>query len=175
MHTALPSQHKLNTLPTSTRSITQPQSRYASPCSPSLSSYPAQTSSPPPPPSPSSSSSSSSPAPSPSTSPPSASPPSTSSVRYSSTPPPSHPSRLANDPLLDAWNGAKSNDADQQVKLALTELLNSAPIKTDHEGRMWVQKRLMDTEHRLKARRRSRISGLGLQKDGAPVSGSSDR
>ncbi|QSS63948.1 hypothetical protein I7I51_01009 [Histoplasma capsulatum] len=170
MHTVLPSQHKLNTLPTSTRSITQPQSRYASPCSASLSSYPAQTSSPPPPPPPSSSSSSiSSSAPSPSTS-----PPPTSSVRYSSTPPPSHPSRVANDPLLDAWNGAKSNDADQQVKLALTELLNSAPIKTDHEGRMWLQKKLMDTEHRLKARRRSRISGLGLQKDGAPVSGSSD-
>ncbi|OJD09788.1 hypothetical protein AJ78_08928 [Emergomyces pasteurianus Ep9510] len=83
-------------------------------------------------------------------------------ARNSSTPPPSHLFHPSKDPIFDATNSNKSNDVDQQVKLALTELLNSAPIKTDHEVRMWVQNKLMDTEHRLKARRKSRISSLGL-------------
>ncbi|PGH36164.1 hypothetical protein GX50_01020 [[Emmonsia] crescens] len=87
-----------------------------------------------------------------------------SPTRNSSTPPPSHLSDLSDDTIFDATNCDKSNDVDQQVKLALTELLNSAPIKTDHDVRMWVQNKLMDTEHRLKARRKSRISSLGLKK-----------
>ncbi|KAK2811366.1 hypothetical protein FQN50_002243 [Emmonsiellopsis sp. PD_5] len=82
-------------------------------------------------------------------------------TRYSSTPPSAHAPQ-PNDPskfstLVDD-NCDKSNEVDQQVKLALTELLNCANIKADHEVRMWVQNKLMDTEHRLKARRRSRIS-----------------
>ena len=52
------------------------------------------------------------------------------------------------------------NDADQQVKLALIDLLNCTSIKSDHEVRMWVQKRLMDTEQKLKERRRSRLCRL---------------
>ncbi|PGH08912.1 hypothetical protein GX51_00969 [Blastomyces parvus] len=92
------------------------------------------------------------------------------SIRYSSTPPASSLSLLSTDPIFDATNSDKSNDVDQQVKLALTELLNSAPIKTQHDVRMWVQNKLMDTEHRLKARRKSRISSLGLKNDTLPLS-----
>ncbi|EEQ83384.1 uncharacterized protein BDCG_00189 [Blastomyces dermatitidis ER-3] len=91
-------------------------------------------------------------------------------IRYSSTPPPSPLSPLSTDPIFDAVNGDKSNDVDQQVKLALTELLNSASIKTHQDVRMWVQNKLMDTEHRLKARRKRRISNLGLKNDTSPLS-----
>ncbi|PGH06696.1 hypothetical protein AJ79_06480 [Helicocarpus griseus UAMH5409] len=95
-----------------------------------------------------------------------------SPTRYSSTPPSSHPYPELDDSLstlLDEKNCDKSNDADQQVKLALTELLNCANIKSDHEVRMWVQNKLMDTEHRLKARRKSRISNMTTNKSGLSI------
>lgn len=60
--------------------------------------------------------------------------------------------------LLESSDTNKSDDIDHQVKLALTELLNCSTVKADHEMRMWIQNRLMDTEHRIRARRRSRIS-----------------
>ncbi|PGH23672.1 hypothetical protein AJ80_02278 [Polytolypa hystricis UAMH7299] len=89
-------------------------------------------------------------------------------VRISSTPPTPVSSVSSNTPT-DAttptsifWDrdgdDRKSADADQQVKLALIELLNSEDIKGDQYLRMWVQNRLMDTEHRLKARRKSRFA-----------------
>jgi hypothetical protein len=54
----------------------------------------------------------------------------------------------------DADRGA---DIDHQVKLALTDLLNSSDIRNDMDARMWVQNRLMSVERRLKARRKSHI------------------
>ncbi|ODH25712.1 hypothetical protein ACO22_05139 [Paracoccidioides brasiliensis] len=85
-----------------------------------------------------------------------------STTRLSSTPPPSHmlPDSLE-DSIFADYDDSRSNDMDQQVKLALTELLNSASIKSDQQVRMWVQNKLMDTEHRLKARRKSRILNMG--------------
>ncbi|EEP75979.1 protein TOXD [Uncinocarpus reesii 1704] len=79
-------------------------------------------------------------------------------IRYASTPPaspfPAIDARLSSMIPPDV---EKSNDGDYQLKLALTDLLNCSDIKSDQEVRRWVQNRLMDTEHRLKARRKSRI------------------
>lgn len=81
-------------------------------------------------------------------------------ARYASTPPTSAQafesidSRLS---LLLEQDANKCNDHDYQLKLALTDLLNCSDIKSDQEVRRWLQNRLMDTEHRLKARRKSRI------------------
>ncbi|KAM5430170.1 hypothetical protein McanMca71_001640 [Microsporum canis] len=82
-----------------------------------------------------------------------------SPVRYQSTPPSSRCFADILDPNLNFSddNGDRSNDVDLQVKLALIDLLNCSDIKTDQESRLWVQNKLMDTEHRLKARRRSRV------------------
>lgn len=87
-------------------------------------------------------------------------------ARYGSTPPvarlladaPDGVEQLA--PLLDVEG--ENNDLDHRLKLALTDLLNCSDVKRDSEARMWVQNRLMDTEHRLKARRRSRL-GCGVE------------
>src|SRR5437667_5644028 len=83
-------------------------------------------------------------------------------VRHSSSPPLSHFPAEPGDPIVSHLNrnSDKLNDADQQVKLALIDLLNCTSIKSDHEVRMWVQKRLMDTEQKLKERRRSRLCRL---------------
>ncbi|EGD95122.1 hypothetical protein TESG_02614 [Trichophyton tonsurans CBS 112818] len=82
-----------------------------------------------------------------------------SPIRYQSTPPSSRCFADILEPTLNLSddNGDRSNDVDLQVKLALIDLLNCSDIKTDQESRLWVQNKLMDTEHRLKARRRSRV------------------
>lgn len=87
-----------------------------------------------------------------------------SPTRYPSTPP---SSRCFADtvnpiPTFVIKEGEKSNNVDFQVKLALTDLLNCEDIKADQETRLWVQNRLMDTEHRLKARRKSRILNVHI-------------
>ncbi|TPX26230.1 hypothetical protein DIZ76_011691 [Coccidioides immitis] len=80
--------------------------------------------------------------------------------RYASTPPASSLFSNSIDSRISSMleqDINKSNDSDYQLKLALTDLLNCSDIKSDQEVRRWVQNRLMDTEHRLKARRKSRI------------------
>ncbi|KAI1973841.1 hypothetical protein LOZ53_004685 [Ophidiomyces ophidiicola] len=82
------------------------------------------------------------------------------SARYASTPPTSALCFGSIDAKISSLlqqDVDKSIDSDYQLKLALTDLLNCSDIKSDQEVRRWVQNRLMDTEHRLKARRKSRI------------------
>ncbi|WEW57876.1 hypothetical protein PRK78_003343 [Emydomyces testavorans] len=83
-----------------------------------------------------------------------------STARYASTPPRSPRFLESIDSRISSMlqeQSDKSNDSDYQLKLALTDLLNCSDIKSDQEVRRWVQNRLMDTEHRLKARRKNRI------------------
>ncbi|TGO55421.1 hypothetical protein BCON_0092g00040 [Botryotinia convoluta] len=47
----------------------------------------------------------------------------------------------------------KLKDVNQQIKTALTDLLNCESVKGDIRYRKWVQTRLMDTERELKERR----------------------
>lgn len=47
----------------------------------------------------------------------------------------------------------KLKDVNQQIKTALTDLLNCESVKGDVRYRKWVQTRLMDTERELKERR----------------------
>ncbi|ESZ96836.1 hypothetical protein SBOR_2757 [Sclerotinia borealis F-4128] len=44
----------------------------------------------------------------------------------------------------------KLKNVNQQIKTTLTDLLNCESVKSDARYRLWVQKRLMDTERELK-------------------------
>jgi hypothetical protein len=82
-----------------------------------------------------------------------------SPAREVSTPGSSQLFSNTSDPLssLLAEDADRGADIDHQVKLALTDLLNSSDIRNDMDARMWVQNRLMSVERRLKARRKSHI------------------
>jgi len=49
-------------------------------------------------------------------------------------------------------------EVNQQIKAALTSLLNCESVKSDGDVRVWVQERLMEAEHELKRQRRRRSS-----------------
>lgn len=86
----------------------------------------------------------------------------THSARDPATPSSSQLFSNALDPLTASLDEDtdRGSDADHQVKLALTDLLNCADVRADADVRRWVQNRLMDVERRLKARRKSHILGV---------------
>ncbi|KAK2743070.1 hypothetical protein FQN57_005026 [Myotisia sp. PD_48] len=114
--------------PHTIRAITQPSTRCGSPCPSSLG-------------------------------PESSNKPQLSRFRYPSTPASSR--RFADcigpNALFSDIHGDKSNALDHQVKLALTDLLNCANTKADQDARSWLQNKLLETEHRLKARKKNKI------------------
>ena len=86
---------------------------------------------------------------------------------YPATTYPSTPYSLAAAAAYDS-DARKLHDVNQQIKMALTELLNCESVRGDRLYRAWVQRRLMEAERELKEGRRmsgsggrGRMEGLG--------------
>ncbi|KFY77824.1 hypothetical protein V499_02887 [Pseudogymnoascus sp. VKM F-103] len=71
---------------------------------------------------------------------------------------PSTPYSVATAAAYDA-DARKLHDVNQQIKSALTELLNCESVRGDRLYRAWVQRRLMEAERELKEGRRMSASG----------------
>ncbi|KAF2759993.1 hypothetical protein EJ05DRAFT_318114 [Pseudovirgaria hyperparasitica] len=77
-----------------------------------------------------------------------------------SYPAPTHTSRArsVSDPDVDNENSRALYHINQQIKAALTELLNTDSVRTNDNYRMFVQGKLMDAEMEMKGQRRRRSS-----------------
>ncbi|OBT64343.1 hypothetical protein VE03_05816 [Pseudogymnoascus sp. 23342-1-I1] len=77
---------------------------------------------------------------------------------YPATTYPPTPYSLATAAAYDA-DARKLHDVNQQIKSALTELLNCESVRGDRLYRAWVQRRLMEAERELKEGRRMSAGG----------------
>ncbi|ELR04572.1 hypothetical protein VC83_03114 [Pseudogymnoascus destructans] len=77
---------------------------------------------------------------------------------YPATTYPSTPYSVATAAAYDA-DARKLHDVNQQIKSALTELLNCESVRGDRLYRAWVQRRLMEAEMELKEGRRMSAGG----------------
>ena len=70
------------------------------------------------------------------------------------------------------FRSRKLHDVNQQIKTALTELLNCESVRGDRLYRAWVQNRLMEAERELRGgRRNSAGGGRRMEMSGVRVEG----
>ena len=50
-------------------------------------------------------------------------------------------------------------EINQQLKVTLTELLNTEFVRSNEKNRVWIQERLMDTEQQIRKQRCRYLSG----------------
>lgn len=90
---------------------------------------------------------------------------------YPATTYPPTPYSLATAAAYDS-DARKLHDVNQQIKTALTELLNCESVRGDRLYRAWVQNRLMEAERELRGgRRNSAGGGRRMEMSGVRVEG----